>query len=68
MIPMADDYDMMTQYFTVHGFAQKMSVTERTVYRWIKLGAVKAIQLVSGGEYRIPLSEFVRLQPKPNNV
>ena len=61
---MADDLDMQTMFFTVRGFAEKMSVTERTVYRWIKIGAVKAIQMVRGGEYRIPLSEFVRLQPQ----
>lgn len=54
----------MKENFTVREFAEKMGVTERTVYRWIKVGALKASRVVQGGEYRIPVSEFERIQPK----
>lgn len=49
------------EYYTVREFAQKMRVTERTVYRWIKLGVVKAMQRVRGGEYRISREEVNKM-------
>lgn len=55
---------MDIEYFTVKEFAEKMRVTERTVYRWIKLEVLKASQVVKGGEYRIPASEYERIQAK----
>jgi excisionase family DNA binding protein len=55
---------MDMEYFTVKEFAEKMRVTERTVYRWIKLTVLKASQVVKGGEYRIPISEYERIQAK----
>lgn len=55
---------MDIETFTVREFAEKMRVTERTVYRWIKLGVLKASQVVKGGEYRIPASEYERIQAK----
>lgn len=50
------------EYFTVHEFAEKMRVTERTVYRWIKLGLIQGMQVLKGGEYRIHNSELTRIQ------
>lgn len=52
---------MDDDFYTVEEFATKVRVTERTVYRWIKLGVVKALQRVRGGEYRIPKEEVNRI-------
>lgn len=51
----------LDEYYTVREFAEKMRVTERTVYRWIKLEVVHAIQRVRGGEYRIPQEEVDKM-------
>lgn len=46
----------MMRELTVRELAERMRVTERTVYTWIKKGAVKSEQMVPGGHHRIAVT------------
>lgn len=59
---MKDTVQEESQYYTVAEFAEKMRVADRTVYRWVKRGVVQGLQVMKGGEYRIPKAELDRLQ------
>lgn len=47
-------------YYTIEEVSKLLRVSIRTVYRWIKHGHLKAIQIMDGGGYRIPKSEIER--------
>ena len=43
-------------YLTVREVADIFRITQRTIYSWIRNGALNAVQL--GGSWRIPKSQF----------
>jgi excisionase family DNA binding protein len=50
-------------YFTVEEVAQRLKVSNMTVYRWIKAGSLGAYKL--GGEFRITerdINEFLEVR------
>lgn len=53
---------MEQQYFTVSQFARAFGITNMTVYRWIKSGKVKTVEVL--GKRMIPKEE---LEPKERN-
>ncbi len=60
---------VQSEYFTLKEIAERLKVSERTVWRWVHSGALPAIKL--GQQWRIrddDLDEFLearRAQPKP---
>lgn len=48
------------KYYTIEEVSKLLRVSIRTVYRWIKQGHLKAMQIMEGGGYRIPKSEIER--------
>jgi excisionase family DNA binding protein len=51
---------MEDKYYTIEEVSVLLRVSIRTVYRWIKQGNLKAIQIMNGGGYRIPKTEIDR--------
>lgn len=53
---------MEERYYTIEEVSEMLRVSIRTVYRWIKDGALRAVQVRRSGGYRIPkdaLDEFI---------
>tara|TARA_R110000737_G_scaffold16900_1_gene34248 strand:- start:356 stop:535 length:180 start_codon:yes stop_codon:yes gene_type:complete len=51
--------DRDDHYLTVHEAAKEARVSEQTIYRWIKSGAVSAVKI--GGTIRIDRKKFRQL-------
>lgn len=50
---------MVEQYFTPEQLAQKLNFPKQTIWRWIRLGKIKAV-CISNHSYRIAESEIKR--------
>jgi excisionase family DNA binding protein len=50
----------MEKYLTPKQVSEILQVSERTLYRWIRRGWIKAI-ILPGNRIRIPQSEILRL-------
>jgi excisionase family DNA binding protein len=59
-IPAAPPPDPASELHTVEGAAKELSVSEPTIYRWLRAGLLPAEQTSPGAPWRIRLTEDIR--------
>ncbi len=58
--------EVAPKYYTPQEAAEILKVHEKTIYKWIKEGKIRAITI--GGVYRIPEEGMPRLERLPEHL